>query len=95
MKKTGLRERLRGLKKSLKSPERSPNKSPLSSPNQSYASFTSSLAKPNPQQPTCLPSPTQQPAASNLWDEAIRKVNNETHKNGFKTTDSIQWSRQS
>lgn len=80
MTRTSVRKRLKKWKNSLKTSGRSPDKSPLSSPNQSHASLQSSLDKPNLQQPNCLPSPAQQPVASDLWDEAFRKVNDETQR---------------
>lgn len=80
MTKTSVRKKFKEWKNSLKSSGRSPNKSPLSSPNQSHASLQSRLDKPNLQQPNCLPSPAQQPVVSDLWDEAFRKVNDETQR---------------
>ncbi|QYT00330.1 hypothetical protein H0G86_007416 [Trichoderma simmonsii] len=95
MTKTSVRKKFKEWKNSLKSSGRSPNKSPLSSPNQSHASLQSRLDNPslqqpslqqsniqqsNVQQPNCLPSPAQQPVVSDLWDEAFRKVNDETQR---------------
>lgn len=85
MTRTSVRKKLREWKSSLKSSGRTPEKSPLSSPVQSHASLQRSLDKPslrqpNVQQPNCLPSPAQQPVASDLWGEAFRKVNDETQR---------------
>ncbi|KKP01736.1 hypothetical protein THAR02_06152 [Trichoderma harzianum] len=81
MTETSVRKKFKEWKNSLKSSGRSPYKSPLSSPNQSHASLLQrSPGKPNLQQPNCLPSPAQQPVASDLWDEAFRKVNDETQR---------------